>query len=167
MDMGADGRLFVASWRGGEAAVYVGPQVGFVACITPPGFKEKSLPHQDEPDLARLVDGLCGSVDARRFACQREIIRRGRSPEATRALAGLASDRSRPLHGRVAALFALKQLDGKELARGPAEARRRRLRPRVRPAGSGRPQHGARPASIRARSSRHWGTRRRESGHRP
>ena len=37
MDIDADGRLFVASWRGGEASVYVGPQVGFIACITPPG----------------------------------------------------------------------------------------------------------------------------------
>ena len=113
MDIAADGRLYVASWRGGEASVYVGPQVGFIACITPPGLKAKSLTPAEEPDLARLVDGLCGSVDAARFACQRAIIRRGRSPEATRALVALASDRSKPSHGRVAALFALKQLDGK------------------------------------------------------
>jgi len=38
MDVGADGRLYVASWRGGEASVYVGPQVGFVACVAPPGW---------------------------------------------------------------------------------------------------------------------------------
>jgi len=113
MDIGGDGRLFVASWRGGEASVYVGPQVGFIACITPPGFKAKSLPEPEEADLARLVDGLCSSIEARQFACQRAIIRRGRSPEATRALVALASDRSRPLPARVAALFALKQLDGK------------------------------------------------------
>jgi putative membrane-bound dehydrogenase-like protein len=113
MDIGADGRLFVASWRGGEASVYVGPQVGFIACITPPGLKAKSFPHPEDADLTRLVDGLCGSVDAGRFACQRGIIRRGRSPEATRALVALASDRSKPSHARVAALFALKQLDGK------------------------------------------------------
>jgi putative membrane-bound dehydrogenase-like protein len=113
MDVGADGRLFVASWRGGEASVYVGPQVGFIACITPPGLKAKPIPHPEEANLARLVDGLCGSVDAARFACQREIIRRGRSPEATRALIALASDGSKPPYGRAAALFALKQLDGK------------------------------------------------------
>ena len=33
---------------------------------------------------------------------------------ATRALTDLASDASRPLHGRVAALFTLKQVDGNE-----------------------------------------------------
>ena len=112
MDLGADGRLFVASWRGGEASVYVGPQVGFIACVTPPGLTAKSLPHLEDADLARLVDGLCGSVQAGRFACQREIIRRGPSTEATRALVALASDRSRPANAP-AALFALKQLDGK------------------------------------------------------
>jgi putative membrane-bound dehydrogenase-like protein len=113
MDLGADGRLFVASWRGGEASVYVGPSVGFVACITPIGLNAKSFSQPRETDLARLVDGLCGSVEAGRLACQREIIGRGRSPETIRALAALASDRSKPLHARVAALFALKQLDGK------------------------------------------------------
>jgi putative membrane-bound dehydrogenase-like protein len=113
MDIGADGRLLVASWRGGEASVYVGPQVGFIACISPPDLKAKFLTHPKEADLAGLVDGLCGSIQAGRFACQREIIRRGQSPEATRALIALASDGSKPPYARVAALFALKQLDGK------------------------------------------------------
>jgi putative membrane-bound dehydrogenase-like protein len=112
MDIGADGRLYVASWRGGEASVYVGPQVGFIACITPPGLKTKSLTQPEEPELAGLVDGLCGSALAARFACQREIICRGRSPEATGALIALASDRGKPAYARAAAVFALKQLDG-------------------------------------------------------
>jgi putative membrane-bound dehydrogenase-like protein len=112
MDLGADGRLLVASWRGGEASVFVGPNVGFIACISPPGLKAKALSHPKDADLSRLVDGLCGSIQAVRFACQREIIRRGLSPEATQALAALASDRSKPSYARAAALFALKQLDG-------------------------------------------------------
>ncbi len=112
MDIGGDGRLFVASWRGGEASVYVGPQVGFIACIVPPGL-ERLVPF-DLPgaDLARLVDGLSGADAASCFDCQREIIRRGRAPETTRALIDLASNPAKPRHARVAALFALKQLDG-------------------------------------------------------
>src|SRR5262249_15236477 len=94
MDIGGDGRLVVASWRGGEASVYVGPQVGFIACISPPGLKAKFLVHPKDADLAGLVDGLCGSTQAGRLACQREILGRGRSPEATRALVALASDGS-------------------------------------------------------------------------
>ena len=112
MDIGADGRLYVASWRGGEASVYVGPQVGFLACVAPPGWSPSSPVDPKGLALAELIDGLCGPNAASRFHCQREILRRGPSPETTRALTDLASDASRPLHGRVAALFALKQLDG-------------------------------------------------------
>ena len=112
MDIGADGRLYVASWRGGEASVYVGPQVGFLACVAPPGWSPVSRVDPRELAPAELTDRLCGPNAALRFHCQREILRRGPSPETRRALTDLASDASRPLHGRVAALFALKQLDG-------------------------------------------------------
>jgi len=112
MDIGVDGRLYVASWRGGEASVYVGPQVGFLACVAPPGWSPASPVDPKGLALAELIDGLCGPNAASRFHCQREILRRGPSPETTRALTDLASDASRPLHGRVAALFALKQVNG-------------------------------------------------------
>ena len=112
MDIGADGRLYVASWRGGEATVYVGPNVGFVACVAPPGWSPSSNVNPSKLALAELFDGLCGPNAASRFHCQREIVRRGPSPETTRALTDLASDESKPVHARVAALFALKQVDG-------------------------------------------------------
>jgi putative membrane-bound dehydrogenase-like protein len=112
MDIGADGRLYVASWRGGEAAVYVGPQVGFVACVTPPGWSPPSPVSFAELSLAELVDGLSGPNAAAQFHCQRAILRRGRSPETSRALTALASDDSKPISARASAIFALKQLDG-------------------------------------------------------
>ena len=112
MDLGGDGRLYVASWRGGEASVYVGPQVGFLACVAPPGWTATGRRDPRAAGLTELVDGLCGPNATSRFDFQREIIRRGRTPETTHALTDLASDTSKPLHGRVAALFALKQLDG-------------------------------------------------------
>src|SRR5262249_53056291 len=56
MDLGADGRLYVASWRGGEASVYVGPQVGFLACVTPPGWSPASLVDLKAQSLAELAD---------------------------------------------------------------------------------------------------------------
>lgn len=112
MDIGGDGRLYVASWRGGEASIYVGPQVGFVACIAPPGWSPSSPARLSGAPLAELIDGLCGPNAASSFHCQREIIRRGPSSATTRALAAVASDPARPLPSRVAALFALKQLDG-------------------------------------------------------
>jgi putative membrane-bound dehydrogenase-like protein len=112
MDLGGDGRLYVASWRGGEASVYVGPQVGFVTCIAPPEWDAASRIHLKSTELAGLVASLCDSSQARSFDAQREILRRGRSAEASRSLLELASDPSKPLHGRVAALFALKQIEG-------------------------------------------------------
>ena len=57
---------------------------------------------------------LSGPNSVARLHSQREILRRGRNAEATEALVKLASDARRPLEGRVAAIFALKQLDGKD-----------------------------------------------------
>lgn len=112
MDLDANGHLYVASWRGGEASVYVGPNVGFVARVTPRGLKPEPFPNPKEADLAQLFRTLTGPNAVARLHVQREIVRRGRSAETTRALVRLASDGGAPLEGRVAALFALKQLDG-------------------------------------------------------
>ena len=113
MDIAGDGRLYVASWRGGEAAVYIGPQVGFLACVTPPGWSPTSpAARPSAAPLAELIDGLSDPNAAASFHCQREILKRGPAPETTRLLAAVASDPAKPLHARVAALFALKQLDG-------------------------------------------------------
>ena len=86
MDIGGDGRLYVASWRGGEASVYVGPQVGFLTCLTPPGWSPTPPASLNAATLAELLDGLSSPSAAASFHCQREILRRGPSPEATRLL---------------------------------------------------------------------------------
>lgn len=116
MDLGGDGRLYVASWRGGEASVYVGPQVGFLACVTPPGWDSQASRRLDlkSAELPELLDRLRGPNAGARFDAQREILRRGRSPETSAALLQLASRSREPLTARVAALTALKQLDGRE-----------------------------------------------------
>jgi putative membrane-bound dehydrogenase-like protein len=114
IDMDGSGRLYVASWRGGEASTYVGPNVGFVARVTPRGLKAEPFPDLKQADLGRLIGLLCGPNRVARLHAQREILRRGQNPEATAALVKLASDGAAPLEGRVIAVFALKQLDGKD-----------------------------------------------------
>ncbi len=57
---------------------------------------------------------LSGPNAVTRFHSQREVLRRGRNAEASSLLVALAADGKAPLEGRVAAIFALKQLDGKE-----------------------------------------------------
>jgi putative membrane-bound dehydrogenase-like protein len=114
MDMDANGRLYVNSWRGGEAAVYVGPNVGFVARITPRGLKPTPFPDLKKAELAELIRLLTEPNTTTRLHAQYEILRRGRGAAVTQALVKLASDATAPLHGRVAAVFTLKQLDGKD-----------------------------------------------------
>jgi putative heme-binding domain-containing protein len=113
MDLDASGRLYVASWRGGEASMYVGPNVGFIARVTPTGLEATPLPNLKTAGLAELVGLLSGPNSVARLHSQRELLRRGPKAETTAALVKLASDAKAPLEGRVVAIFTLKQLDGK------------------------------------------------------
>jgi putative heme-binding domain-containing protein len=111
MDLDAAGRLYVASWRGGEASVYVGPNVGFLARVAPRGLKPEPLPDLQRADLAQLLRRLGEPNAVARLHAQGEILRRGPKPETSQALVNLASDAKASLEGRVAALFTLAQLD--------------------------------------------------------
>jgi putative membrane-bound dehydrogenase-like protein len=114
VDMDGSGRLYVASWRGGEASTYVGPNVGFIARVTPNDLKAAPFPDLKQADLAQLVSILAGPNTVARLHSQREILHRGRKAETTAALVKLATDSRTRLEGRVATIFALKQLDGKQ-----------------------------------------------------
>jgi putative membrane-bound dehydrogenase-like protein len=112
MDLDASGRLYVASWLGGEASVFVGPNVGFVARIQPKGLKPTPLPDLKSASLADLLRLLAAPEAVARLHAQGEILRRGPGGDVLRALVALASDGAAPLECRVAAIFTLKQLDG-------------------------------------------------------
>jgi putative membrane-bound dehydrogenase-like protein len=114
MDIDAAGHLYVASWRGGEASVYVGPNVGFIARITPRGLKPATFPNLKDANLGELMGQLAASNAVLRLHTQREILRRGPKAEVSKALAALAADTAAPLHGRIVAIFTLLQLDGKD-----------------------------------------------------
>jgi putative membrane-bound dehydrogenase-like protein len=114
MDLDGSGRLYVASWRGGEASTFVGPNVGFVARVTPRGFKPTPFPDLKESDLGELVRHLTGLNAVTRVHAQWEILRRGKKAETAKALVKAAADSGAALEGRVAAIFTLKQLDGKD-----------------------------------------------------
>ena len=114
IDMDASGRLYVASWRGGEASTYVGPNVGFIARITPNELKPAPFRDLKEADRAELIGIFNGPNIVARLHSQREILRRGKNTETTNAIVALASDSSATLEGRAAAIFTLKQLDGRD-----------------------------------------------------
>jgi putative membrane-bound dehydrogenase-like protein len=112
MDIDANGRLYVASWRGGSAVGFEGPNIGFVTRVTPKGLKAEALPNLKKAEFGELMHLLGSPNLVARLHAQGEILSRGRSAEATAALVRLASDSGAALEGRVAAIFTIKQLDG-------------------------------------------------------
>jgi putative membrane-bound dehydrogenase-like protein len=113
MDIDGRGRLYVASWYGGEASVFVGPNVGFVARIAPRELSPEPFPDLKRAKLSELSTHLASPLSVVRHHTQGEFLARGRSAEATEQLAGLARNAKAPLATRFAALFTLKQLDGR------------------------------------------------------
>ncbi len=113
MDIDGSGRLYVASWRSGEAAVNVGPNVGFIARVTPKEFKPTPFPDLKQTAHNSLVRLLASPQAVTRLHAQGEILARGPRVETTQSLMSLISDSTALLEGRVAAIFTLKQLDGR------------------------------------------------------
>ncbi|MCI0638182.1 MAG: c-type cytochrome, partial [Gemmataceae bacterium] len=112
MDIDGSGRMYVASWRGGSAVGFEGPNVGFVARVTPKDLKAEPFPELQKADAAKLTHFLAAPQSVSRLHAQGELLRRGKNVETTKALVALASKSTVPLEGRVAAVFTLKQLDG-------------------------------------------------------
>jgi putative heme-binding domain-containing protein len=112
MDMDVQGNLYLASWWSGEASVYVGPHVGFVARVAPDAAAAREFPDLQASSVAQLIDLLRVPQAAIRFHAQGQLIQRGPNDATRLALQATIVDPSFPLAGRVAALFALKQIDG-------------------------------------------------------
>lgn len=132
MDIDTRGRLYAASWWGGEASVFVGPHVGFIARITPKNLDAPPPMQLKQASFEQLIEYLADRDAVRRLHAQGEILARGRGAASSAALMKLASAADLPLEARVAAVYTLQQLDGVqsrarllELARDPV------LRPHV------------------------------------
>ncbi|VTR95502.1 heme-binding protein : Heme-binding protein OS=Planctomyces brasiliensis (strain ATCC 49424 / DSM 5305 / JCM 21570 / NBRC 103401 / IFAM 1448) GN=Plabr_4796 PE=4 SV=1: CotH: GSDH: Cytochrom_C [Gemmata massiliana] len=114
MDVDGSGRLFVASWRNGSAVGFEGPNIGFVARVTPKGFKAEPFPDLKSAGPAQIVKLLTAPNAVTRLHAQGEILHRGKHADTTKALVALAADATAAPEGRVAAIYTLKQLDGKD-----------------------------------------------------
>jgi putative membrane-bound dehydrogenase-like protein len=139
LDVDASGHLYVSSWKGATFN-YAGEDVGFVVRVTPKGSKAAPLPDYVRVERDMLVKELGSPSHRRRLAAQRELIYRladtrrlnedlARTvrgggefyipkyrPEDLQTVAeltALASDASKPLATRVAAIFAIKLGSGK------------------------------------------------------
>lgn len=111
IDVDGSGRMYVSSWKNGKFN-YDGPNIGFVAQITPIDFLPKPFPRLDELGELELIEMLKSSSAVHRFHAQREILRREKSDSLAKSLIELAGGKAVPLASRVAAIFTLKQLEG-------------------------------------------------------
>ncbi len=108
VDVDALSHIYISSWKG-ATFTWVGPDVGYLARLTPKGYKPEPLPNFEKASDAELIRLLESSSHRRRLEAQRTLLRRGVNAAAASALTTLAADQSKPLASRVAAIFALKQ----------------------------------------------------------
>lgn len=124
----ASGNLYVASWRG-AIFNYAGEDVGYLAKVSPKGYKADPLPDFGKAKSQELVKQLASPSHRRRIEAQRALVRGGAVGDVAKQLLELAGNAKQPLAVRIAALFTLKQGLGAEshlsLARlsGDAELR--------------------------------------------
>ncbi len=113
MNVDPSGRIYIASWRNGQYT-YAGPNIGFVARLTPRDYQPTPFPDLKKLTPAGLVKLIGTDSHVTRLHAQRELLRRGYTDETAKALEALAgAGKSRAV--RVAALFTLRQY-GKEKA---------------------------------------------------
>lgn len=107
IDADAQGRIYVASWKGAGFG-WAGPESGYLVRVVPNGRSASAVPDFAKTDAVELLK-LLESPSARiRLDAQRALIAKGSAD----SLLPLAADKSKPLATRIAALFALKQIQG-------------------------------------------------------
>ncbi|MEM7313326.1 MAG: discoidin domain-containing protein, partial [Planctomycetota bacterium] len=113
LDVDANSNIYAASWKGATFR-YEGDEVGYIVKLQPEGFEPSPLPDFKNASIAELLGTLESPSHRRRLAAQRALIRRGPDKEVTAGLERLASNISARLSSRVAAVFGLKQAQGKQ-----------------------------------------------------
>lgn len=118
LDVDGNSQIFAASWRG-ATFTYAGEDVGFLVRVTPTGYRPEPLPDFQTASLEQLGQTLRGASHRRRLEAQRALIRRAAGlatarPTILALLDAIVTDPQVRLASRVAALFAVKQIEGAE-----------------------------------------------------
>lgn len=115
IDADGSGRMYVSSWKNGQFK-YDGPNIGFVAMVTPIDFVPHPVADVGSVDDTALVELLKHPSDVMRLSVQREILRRDRQLDGKTgrnlrtAVVAVASDEALPLPSRVAAVWTRRQM---------------------------------------------------------
>lgn len=115
VDVDAMSRIYAASWRGATFN-YTGEDVGYIVGVTPKGYKPEPLPDFNKANDAELVKLLESPSARRRMEAQRALVRKGVSDPTAKALITFAEDKAKPLYGRIAAAFTIRQGTKPEVA---------------------------------------------------
>jgi putative membrane-bound dehydrogenase-like protein len=81
-DVDANSRVYAASWKGATFD-WAGPNVGYIVCVKPKGFKPEPLPDFAKASEKELKELLSSNSYRRRIEAQRELTRRGKDPTET------------------------------------------------------------------------------------
>lgn len=111
LDVDGNGAIYAASWKG-ASFTWVGPDVGFIARVTPKGSRPEPMPDFAKLSNEQLIAQLASASHVRRLAAQRVLLRRDKVDAVQGAIRALAKDSSKPLATRIAAIFLLKQKFG-------------------------------------------------------
>ncbi len=113
LDVDGNAAIYASSWKG-ASFTWVGPDVGFIARVMPKNFKAQPMPDFASINNQQLVSTLESPSHSRRLAAQRTLLNREKIESVVPAIRSLASNKSKPLPSRVAAVFLLKQKFGTE-----------------------------------------------------
>ncbi len=113
LDIDGTGRLFVSSWKNGKFK-YKGKNVGYITQVKPKSYIPHPPEDPDELSNRELVQKLTVPSAQQRKLYQRALLDRNQSNDVKQALLNLVQNRKAPLYGRVAAVFAIKQMYGEE-----------------------------------------------------
>lgn len=111
LDVDAHGAIYAASWKG-ASFTWVGPDVGFIARLTPKGIARDKLADHSALSDKQLAFEITSKSHRRRLAAQRALIARGHGMSLQNdptLLLDHVGDPQQPLAVRVAAIFGLKQ----------------------------------------------------------
>ncbi|MDQ8189271.1 DUF7133 domain-containing protein [Roseibacillus persicicus] len=113
IDVDGESRLYTSDWRNGRFAFQgKGVKVGMIHRVVPTGYEAEKWPDLEALESAELVSHLAHRSAVRRLEAQQILVRRGGNAKLTEALLDLIQGDT-PLYGKVAAIFALKQMDPK------------------------------------------------------
>ena len=109
LDVDASSHLYISSWKG-ATFTYAGENVGYLIRVTPKGYHAEPVPDFAHASTGELLKLLESPSHRRRLAAQRELIAKPADKGIIRGLEKLAESKTAIPASRIAAVFALKQI---------------------------------------------------------